>query len=269
MRSLDRACELERPLVVEREEVVRHPDVVIAELGDLAHLGHDGFDGARAEQVAEDRLVAEVTAKRTSPRRHQWRRRVLPVLSPVTDVIVIGDVTAVGQRQVRHVLAALPGDALDHRAVSLEDNARDLFEAPVIEVLHDRHDRLLALTHSDQVEEVHKGLGFTGRVGPADHGQRLAPHLLGEGQRLVLHRDHAVDADHRRLQAFDLLEDLTALEERVVDVADRIAGLAQRCAQIHQAQGRHDPVASLPRCALRVDQHDIGSLSHLASCTLM
>src|ERR1700693_690051 len=82
MRGLDRLSELERALVVEGEEVVRHPDVVVTELCDLTHLGHDRCHRPCAEEVTEHRFVAEVAAERTAACRHQWSRRVLPVLAP-------------------------------------------------------------------------------------------------------------------------------------------------------------------------------------------
>src|SRR6185312_4164185 len=125
----------------------------------------------------EDRLVAEVAAERTPARGHQWRGRVLPVLAPVRDVLVVGDVAPVGEGKVRHVLGALPGRALDDLAVALEDNTGDLVEATVVQVLHDRDDRLLALADGDQVEMVDKGLGLSRRVWTADDGERLAAHL--------------------------------------------------------------------------------------------
>src|SRR5229473_1440222 len=63
MLFLDRLGQLERALVIECEEVVRHPDVVVTELGDLAHLSHNRFDRPCAEQVAENRLMAEITSR--------------------------------------------------------------------------------------------------------------------------------------------------------------------------------------------------------------
>ena len=126
-------------------------------------------------------------------------------------------------------------DAASHDlSVALEDQACDLLEAAVVEVLHDLDDRLLALADRDQVELVDKGLGLAGRVWAADHGQGLASNLRGQRERLVLHRDHAVDADHGGLQPFDLRQDLAPLQERVVDVSHGVAGLTQGRAQIHE-----------------------------------
>src|SRR5438046_7947309 len=170
---------------------------------------------------------------------------------------------------MRHVLAALPRDAADELAVALENDAGDLLEPAVVEVLHDRDDRLLAFSDSDEVEVVDEGLWLARRVRPSDDGQRLAAHLRGKRERLVLHGDHAVDADHGRAKAVDLGEDLTAFQECVVDVAHGVTRVAQSGAQVHEAEGGHDPMTPLPRRALRVDEHNVSSLHHLASCTLI
>src|SRR6185503_16953804 len=114
-RGLDGLRELKGPLVVEREEVVRHPDVVVAELRDLPHLSHHRLDRARAEVAAENGLVAEVAAERTAPRGHKWCGRVLPVFAPVADVPLVGYIAAVWKRKVRHVL----GPGLRRRVDSL------------------------------------------------------------------------------------------------------------------------------------------------------
>src|SRR2546430_1448175 len=60
---LDRLRQREGPLVVQREDVVRHPDVVVTELGDLPHLGHHRLGRAGAEEVPEHRLVAELASE--------------------------------------------------------------------------------------------------------------------------------------------------------------------------------------------------------------
>ncbi len=152
-------------------------------------------------------------------------------------------------------------------AVALEHEPGDLLEAPVVEVLNDLHDRLLALADGDEVELIDKRVRLARGIRTADDSKRLVAHLLGQGERLVLHGDHAVDADHGRLQPFDFRQDLATLQERVVDVTHAVARAAQRRAQVHQPEGRHDPVPPLGRGALRIHQDDVGSvqLSHLAS----
>ena len=195
MLTLDRLRQLECALVVQGEQVVRHPDVVVAEFGDLAHLRHHGLDGPCAEQVAEHRLVAEVAAERAATCGHQRRGRVLPVLAPVIDVLGVGDIPPIGQREVRHVLGADPRCRPDDLAAALENQPRDLLEAAVVEVFHDLYDRLLAFAYCNQVELVDEGVGLARRVGAANYGKRLATNLLRDPKRLVLHRDHAVDAD--------------------------------------------------------------------------
>src|SRR5216683_4758008 len=177
---LDRLSQLECALVVECEQVVRHPYVVIAEIGDLTHLRHHRLDRAGAEQVAEDRLVAEVAPERAAPGGHEGRGRVLPVLAPVVDVLGVGDVAAIRQREVRHVLAADTCRRAHDLAVASEDEAGNFFEAPVVEMLHDLDDGLLALSYRDEVELVDEGVRLTGGVRAADHGQRLVADLLRE-----------------------------------------------------------------------------------------
>jgi len=154
---------------------------------------------------------------------------------------------------------------------ALEDEPAHLLESPVIEVLHDLDDRLLALTHGDEVELIDEGIGLAGRVGAADHGQRLSANLRRERERLVLHRDHAVDADDRGLQALDLVQHLAALQEGVVDMTHGVDRAAKGAAEVHQAERGHDPMPSLSRSALRIDEDNVRSfcLCHLASCTLM
>src|SRR5206468_9366864 len=110
----------------------------VPELSDLAHLRDHRLDGPRAEQVAEHGLVAEVAAKRTSARGHQRSGGVLPVPAPVGDVLVVRYVAAIRERQMGHVLGTLPRGAPDHLAIALEHDTRDLVEAAVAEVLHDR-----------------------------------------------------------------------------------------------------------------------------------
>src|SRR5207245_1791152 len=105
----DRLRELEGPLVVEREEVIGHPD----------------------------------------------------------------DVAALGKRKVCHVLPAKPRGAANHLAVALEHDSRDLLEAPVAEVLHDRDDRLLTLADGHEVELVDEGLRLARGVWAADDDKRL------------------------------------------------------------------------------------------------
>src|SRR5919197_206856 len=63
-RFFDGSRKLDRSPVVEGEEVVRHPDVVVAKARHLLHLGDDRPRGPGPEEVAEDRLVAEVTSER-------------------------------------------------------------------------------------------------------------------------------------------------------------------------------------------------------------
>ena len=138
------------------------------------------------------------------------------MLAPVADVLVVRHISAIWQRQVGHVLGALQHGAFDHLAVALENEPGDLLEAPIVQVLHDRDDRLLALADGYEVEVVDKCLGLTRGIWSANDCQRLAADLSGQRECLVLHRDHAVDSDHRRLELFDLFEDLVALEERVV-----------------------------------------------------
>ena len=157
---LDRLRQLEGALVVQREQVVRHPYVVVAEVGDLAHLRDHRLDRPRAEQVAEHRLVAEVASERTAPRRHERGRRVLPMLAPIADVVGVGNVATVWQRKVRHVFAADARHCAHDLAVLLEDQPRDVLEAPVLEVLHDLHDCFLALADGDEVELVDECVGL-------------------------------------------------------------------------------------------------------------
>ena len=162
-----------------------------------------------------------------------------------------------------HVLGSLPGRAPDHLAVALEHDPGDLLEPPVVEVLHDRDDRLLALAHGDEIELVDERVRLARRIRAPDHCQRLAAHLRRQREGLVLHGDHAVDADDRRPEAVDLGQYLVPLEERMVDVPHGVAGRAKRRAEIHEAKGRHDPVPPLPRCTLWVDEHNVGSF-HLS-----
>ena len=103
-------------------------------------------------------------------------------------------------------------------------------------MLHDRHDRLLALADRDQIEVVDEGFGLAGRVWPADHRQGLATDLVRERERLVLHRDHAVDADDGWFQAIDLCKNLVPLEKGVVDMTHRVARMAERSAEVHEAE---------------------------------
>src|SRR5258708_22661801 len=189
--GLDRLRELEGALVVESEQVVRHPYVVVTERRDFSHLCDDGLHGPRAEQVSENRLVAEIAAKGTSARRHQRGRRILPVFAPVGDVLGVWHVAPIGQWKMRHVLGPDLGCASHDLAVTLEDDTGYLFEATVVEVLHDLDDRLLALADGDEVEIVDERFGLTGRVWATDGGQRLAPNLGGKRELLGLHRDHA------------------------------------------------------------------------------
>src|SRR5205814_4476662 len=135
-----------------------------AELGDLAHLLDDALQRTGAEEVAENRLVAEVAAERAPARRHQRRGRVLPVLPPVRDVLGVRTIAAIGERQVRHVLAAVAARAADDLAIPFEEDARYLLEPAVAEVLHDGHDRLLALADRDEVELVDERLRLTRRI---------------------------------------------------------------------------------------------------------
>ncbi len=166
---------------------------------------------------------------------------------------------------MRHVLGADLRRAADDLSVALEDQAGDLLEPAVVEVLHDLDDRLLSLADRDEVELIDESLRLAGRVWTSHHGQRFAAHLRRKRKRLVLHCDHAVDADHGRAQAVNLGQDLAPFHERVVDVADGVSGPLQRSAEVHEPQRRHDPVTSLRRSALGIHENDV---CHLASCTL-
>src|SRR6202011_1259936 len=98
--------------------------------------------------------MSDVASERTAARRHERSGRVLPMLTPVANVVAVGYIAAIWERKVRHVLAADARRSANDLSVLLEDQPGNLLEAPVVKVLHDLHDRFLALADGDEVELV-------------------------------------------------------------------------------------------------------------------